>query len=112
MHVNLYLELTKIKSVVHLDLLGISFHPLKNINVWSDAGMIVTNNRSVYTQLKLLRNHGLINRDVVDLLDNSRMDTVQAVVGNWILPKAKVIARTRITNAKFLDKSLSKIKKA
>jgi len=40
----------------------------------SDAGMIVTNNRSVYTQLKLLRNHGLINRDVVDLLGyNSRM---------------------------------------
>ena len=55
--------------------------------------MIVTNNRSVYTQLKLLRNHGLINRYVVDLLGyNSRMDTVQAVVGNWILPKAKVIA--------------------
>ena len=88
-----------------------SFHPLKNINVWSDAGMIVTNNRSVYTKLKLLRNHGLINRDVVDLLGyNSRMDTVQAVVGNWILPKAKVIAQTRITNAKFLDKGLSKIK--
>ena len=97
MHVNLYLELTKIKSVVHFGLTGaFSFHPLKNINVWSDAGMIVTNNRSVYTQLKLLRNHGLINRDVVDLLGyNSRMDTVQAVVGNWILPKAKVIARTR-----------------
>ena len=64
--------------------------------------MIVTNNRSVYTQLKLLRNHGLINRDVVDLLGyNSRMDTVQAVVGNWILPKAKVIARTRMLMLNF-----------
>ena len=87
-----------------------SFHPLKNINVWSDAGMIVTNNKSVYRRLKLLRNHGLVNRDVVNLLGyNSRMDTIQAVVGNWILPKAKKIAATRIKNAKYLDKNLSKI---
>jgi len=87
-----------------------SFHPLKNINVWSDAGMIVTNSKTVYNQLNLLRNHGLVNRDVVDLLGyNSRMDTLQAVVGNWILPRAKNIAAKRIANAKFLDKELSKI---
>tara|TARA_B100001996_G_C18625097_1_gene579393 strand:- start:157 stop:1263 length:1107 start_codon:yes stop_codon:yes gene_type:complete len=87
-----------------------SFHPLKNINVWSDAGMIVTNNKAVYKKIKLLRNHGLVNRDVVDLLGyNSRMDTLQAVVGNWIIPKAKEIAKKRISNAKFLDRELSKI---
>tara|TARA_Y100000768_G_scaffold316485_1_gene251559 strand:+ start:2749 stop:3846 length:1098 start_codon:yes stop_codon:yes gene_type:complete len=88
-----------------------SFHPLKNINVWSDAGMIVTNNKSVYDKIKLLRNHGLIDRDTVSLLGyNSRMDTLQAVVGNWMLPKAKNIAKKRISNAKYLDKELSKIK--
>ncbi len=87
-----------------------SFHPLKNINVWSDAGMIVTNSKAAYKKIKLLRNHGLVNRDVVNLLGyNSRMDTLQAVVGNWIIPKAKEIAKKRISNAKFLDKELSKI---
>ena len=35
-----------------------SLHPLKNINVWSDGGVIVTNDSNVYTKLKLLRNHG------------------------------------------------------
>ena len=87
-----------------------SLHPLKNINVWSDGGIIVTDNNLIYKKLKLLRNHGLKNRDEVELLGyNSRLDTFQAVVGNWLLPKAKSIANKRISNAKYLDKGLSKI---
>ncbi len=87
-----------------------SMHPLKNINVWSDAGMIVTSNKRIYEKLKLLRNHGLIDRDHVKICGyNSRMDTLQAVVGNWIIPKAKSIAKQRIKNAKYLDNYFSKI---
>ena len=37
------------------------------------------------------------------------MDTIQAVVGNWIIPKAKIIANKRINNAQYLDNHLSKI---
>ena len=44
-----------------------SMHPLKNINVWSDAGMIVTSNKKIYEELKLLRNHGLADRDHVKI---------------------------------------------
>lgn len=88
-----------------------SLHPLKNINVWSDGGIIVTNNKKNYDKLRLLRNHGLVNRDSVKICGyNSRLDTIQAVVGNWIIPKAKKIANQRIKNAKFFDKNLSKIK--
>jgi len=88
-----------------------SFHPLKNINVWSDAGMIVTNNKLIYKKLMLLRNHGLVDRDTVELLGyNSRLDTFQAIVGDWLLPKARNITQKRINNAKYLDKNLSKIK--
>ena len=36
-----------------------SLHPLKNINVWSDGGIITTNNLKYYNQLRLLRNHGI-----------------------------------------------------
>merc|ERR1711991_178211 len=67
-----------------------SLHPLKNINVWSDGGIIVTDDKILETKLKLLRNHGLEDRDTVTLMGySSRLDTFQAVVGNWILPKAK-----------------------
>jgi aminotransferase EvaB len=87
-----------------------SLHPLKNINVWSDGGIIVTSNKKYYNQLRLLRNHGLSDRDNVQICGyNSRLDTLQAVVGNWLIPDAKKIANQRIRNANFYDKNLSKI---
>ena len=88
-----------------------SLHPLKNINVWSDGGVIVTDNTELCDQLRLLRNHGLLDRDNVEILGyNSRLDTIQAVVGNWILPQAQSISNQRILNANYLDSNLSKIK--
>ena len=88
-----------------------SLHPLKNINVWSDGGVIVTNVSDLDNKLRLLRNHGLEDRDTVTLMGyNSRLDTIQAVVGNWILSQAKAISDQRIANANYLDKGLSKIK--
>ena len=88
-----------------------SLHPLKNINVWSDGGIITTNNKKYYEKLLLLRNHGLIDRDTVKICGyNSRLDTFQAVVGNWLLPKAKSIANQRIKNAKYYDKKLGNLK--
>ena len=88
-----------------------SLHPLKNINVWSDGGIITTNNKKIYKQLLLLRNHGLVDRDTVEICGyNSRLDTFQAVVGNWLLPQAREISVKRIDNANYLDKELSKIK--
>ena len=87
-----------------------SLHPLKNINVWSDGGIIVTNKKKYYEHLKLLRNHGLVNRDIVKIPGyNSRLDTFQSVVGNWLIPSAKKIANQRIKNAKYYDANLSKI---
>ena len=88
-----------------------SLHPLKNINVWSDGGIIVTSNKKFYQQLKLLRNHGLVDRDNVKLCGyNSRLDTFQAVVGNWLIPSAKKIANQRIKNANFYDSKLKEIR--
>ena len=87
-----------------------SLHPLKNINVWSDGGVITTSNKTMYDKIKLLRNHGLKNRDEVEILGyNSRLDTFQSIIGSWLLPQAKYIANKRIKNAKYLDKLLSSI---
>jgi len=88
-----------------------SLHPLKNLNVWSDGGVIVTNDAKLANKLYLLRNHGLIDRDTVKLLGyNSRLDTFQAVVGNWLIPKTYVIAKQRIKNAAYYDEHFRKIK--
>ncbi len=87
-----------------------SLHPLKNLNVWSDGGIIITDDKKIYDKLKLMRNHGLVDRDTVyELGYNSRLDTIQAVVGNWLIPQTHDIANKRIANAKFYDERLSKI---
>jgi aminotransferase EvaB len=87
-----------------------SLHPLKNLNVWSDGGIIVTDDDLLDAQLRLLRNHGLSDRDTVTVMGcNSRLDTIQAVVGNWLIPQTVKIAEQRIENAKYYDQALSKI---
>jgi dTDP-4-amino-4,6-dideoxygalactose transaminase len=87
-----------------------SLHPLKNINVWSDGGIITTNNKSLYQKLLLLRNHGLADRNTVKINGyNSRLDTFQSVIGNWLLPQAKNITNLRIKNAQRYDHDLKKI---
>ena len=82
-----------------------SLHPLKNLNVWSDGGLIVTDDDALDRQLRLLRNHGMRNRDEIEILGyNSRLDTIQAVVGNWLLPQTEEITSKRIANASYYDR--------
>ena len=60
-----------------------SLHPLKNLHVHGDGGIITTNNKELYEKLLKLRNHGLKNRDECDFWGyNSRLDSIQAAIGN------------------------------
>lgn len=87
-----------------------SLHPLKNINVWSDGGIVTTNDTALADRLQLLRNHGLADRDSVAIMGyNSRLDTLQAVVGNWLIPQAEDIAQRRIANARYYDDRLGRL---
>lgn len=93
------------------DAAAFSLHPLKNLNVWSDGGIIVTDDDAVDRKLRLLRNHGLADRDTVVLMGhNSQLDTIQAVVGNWLIPKTEQIAEARIARAALYDEQLGQIK--
>ena len=62
---------------------GFSLHPLKNLGIYGDGGLIATNDDLLYEKLKKLRNHGLINRDECEVWGyNSRLDTIQAAFAN------------------------------
>ncbi|MBI2870534.1 MAG: DegT/DnrJ/EryC1/StrS family aminotransferase [Candidatus Omnitrophica bacterium] len=85
-----------------------SLHPLKNLNVWGDAGVIVTNEARFDRQLRLLRNHGLSGRDEVEILGvNSRLDSIQAIVGNRLMAQAESITEQRIANAARYDRAFA-----
>lgn len=87
-----------------------SFHPLKNLNVWGDGGIIATDSFSLANQLRLLRNHGLVGRDECRVFGyNSRLDTIQAVVARHMLPKIDSITESRISNANYFDRELVSI---
>jgi aminotransferase EvaB len=87
-----------------------SFHPLKNLNVWGDGGVIATDSDILADKLRLLRNHGLAGRDECRVFAyNSRLDTIQAVVARHMLEKIDHITETRIANATYFDKMLAPI---
>ena len=93
------------------DLGCFSFHPLKNLNVWGDGGIITTSNYELASKLKLIRNHGLQDRNTcVEFAYNSRLDTIQAVIAKYLINnKLKNITQSRINNAKYLDSMLKDV---
>jgi dTDP-4-amino-4,6-dideoxygalactose transaminase len=58
---------------------GFSLHPLKNLGVYGDGGVITTDDDALAATLRKLRNHGLRNRDECEVWGyNSRLDPLQA----------------------------------
>jgi len=90
-----------------------SLHPLKNLNVWGDGGVITTSSKEIRDKLHLLRNHGMVDRDhYAEYAYNSRLDSLQAIVGNHLISDVEWITRQRIKHAQKLDfafKGLSQV---
>ena len=87
-----------------------SFHPLKNLNVWGDGGIITTNSDILADKLRLMRNHGLVGRDECRMFAyNSRLDTIQAVVARHLLNKIHHITEARVEHADYFDQKLSAV---
>lgn len=81
-----------------------SLHPLKNLNVCGDGGILTTQSKTIYEKVKLLRNHGMKNRDVIECFGyNSRLDTLHAVVANFFMKDLTAITRLRQRNAELFD---------
>lgn len=87
-----------------------SLHPLKNLNVWGDGGIIATRSKEMYDKLKLYRNHGLETRDNITVFGvNSRLDSLQALVANRLIDQVHEITDSRIANAHRYDKGFSRL---
>ncbi|MBI4356164.1 MAG: DegT/DnrJ/EryC1/StrS family aminotransferase [Candidatus Omnitrophica bacterium] len=85
-----------------------SLHPLKPLNVWGDGGVAVTDDDKAAAWLRLYRNHGLRDRDHVELWGvNTRLQPVQAVVASRLMGQIPEIVATRIRNAHRLDAGLA-----
>lgn len=84
-----------------------SLHPLKNLNVCGDGGVLTTKSMEIHEKVKLMRNHGLKNRDEIEFFGyNSRLDTVQASIANYVMNKLQSIIHQRIKNAELYDNEL------
>ena len=60
-----------------------SLHPLKNLHVHGDGGVITTDNKEIYETINKMRNHGLKNRDECEFWGwNSRLDEINAAIAN------------------------------
>ena len=84
-----------------------SMHPLKPLNVWGDGGIVVTDDDEAAAYLRLYRNHGLSDRDHVEIWGvNNRLQPVQAVVASRLLDGIEELVEARIRNARQLDAGL------
>jgi dTDP-4-amino-4,6-dideoxygalactose transaminase len=89
-----------------------SMHPLKSLNVMGDAGVLATNNRKIFNWAKKYRNHGMVNRDNIDIWGvNNRMQPLQAIVAIQGLKNLKKVLSKRKKNADYLDQKLKKLNK-
>ena len=92
------------------DVNAFSLHPLKNVNVWGDGGVITTNSGEKAAYLRKIRNHGMVDRNTVEFWGyNSRLDTVQAVVASHVLRNIERITAARRANAAYLNAALEDI---
>lgn len=90
---------------------GFSLHPLKNLNVWSDGGVIITHSDQYAEKLRRYRNHGLVDRDVcLEYGINCRLDTMQAVIANRLMDKLFWITERRRAIAHRYDDAFSELK--
>ena len=73
-----------------------SFYPSKNMTVFGDGGMIVTNDKLLYERIKLLRNHGSEDRYHHILLGNNfRVSEIACALGRVQLKRLPYFVQRR-----------------
>ncbi len=98
------------KKVGSFGLGAFSFFPTKNLGCFGDGGIITTDNETISTQLRVLRNHGTTKTYHHDLIGyNSRLDELQAAILRIKLRKLDTYLDKRRQNAALYKKLLEDI---
>lgn len=88
-----------------------SAHPLKNLNACGDAGFLVTDDDEIANKIRLLRTHGMKDRNtVIHFGYVSRMDSIQAAILNYRIKKLHLVSEKRRKNAELYYKLLDRNK--
>jgi dTDP-4-amino-4,6-dideoxygalactose transaminase len=87
-----------------------SFYPAKILGALGDAGAVVTNNRKIAEEIRLLRDHGQKTKTrIVRYGFNSRLDNLQAAILNLKFKYLKKWIKRRREIAKIYDQGLREI---
>jgi dTDP-4-amino-4,6-dideoxygalactose transaminase len=85
-----------------------SLHPLKNLNACGDGGVITCLDEKYAERIKLMRNHGLEDREHASSWGMcSRLDSLQAAILCYRLGKLEKIERKRRETAVYYNDCLS-----
>jgi dTDP-4-amino-4,6-dideoxygalactose transaminase len=80
---------------------------LKNLNACGDGGFLTANDDAIAGRVRLMRNHGLVDRDTATRFGFvSRMDSVQAAILKFRLAKLDDVIAKRRGNAALYRKTL------
>lgn len=86
-----------------------SFFATKNMTT-IEGGIITTNNQDLYEQTKLIRSHGMTDRNTHTVLGyNYRLNELFAAIGIEQLKKLDSFNKKRIENSLYLAKNISEI---
>jgi len=85
-----------------------STHPLKNLNAIGDGGFLTTNDDEIAQSIRLMRSHGLADRDKAESFGFvSRMDSLQAAILGFRLMQLPEVTAKRRANANLYRSLLS-----
>lgn len=87
-----------------------SFYPTKNLTVYGDGGMVLTNNQDIAEKIKLLRQHGQIEKEKYVMLGyNFRLSEIHAAIGRVELKKLDKRNEYRRELASIYHEELNKL---
>jgi len=92
-------------KLTYSDISTFSFHPVKHIAT-GEGGAVVTNDKSLYEKIKMLRNHGQDDKhQMLDLGFNYRLSDISSTLGLSQIKKLGLFIGKRQEVAKRYDKA-------
>lgn len=87
-----------------------SFFPSKNLGGYGDGGAVVTQDETLFNELKRLRTHGSVTTYFHEIVGyNSRLDTLQAAALLAKLPHLAAWSAKRRANAAFYNQAFADV---